>query len=251
MNPTVKHLIIYADSCGGQNRSIKTILILLILLVHCHNLETITVRYFVSGHSYNSCDRNFGKVEQKIKLRDGLIFDLNDLIQAIEESQAEPKTPIVKEMQQPNFLYLGDSALSNIVNRKYDLEGNKFSWLDIHEIILTKSEPNLISFKYGLDDEPRYFDIGKYESVMVDGKKEKRLIPIRSIPLIRGVVGDLKPINVDKRADLLKMRNDYIPNDKQAFWTFLDDCETSIESETIESLIQPKFLEEPSGPELI
>lgn len=240
MARTVKHLVIYCDSCGGQNRSIKTVLLLRLLLHRCAHLESITIRYFESGHSYNSCDTNFGKIEQKLKIRDGLIFDFMDLVEAILVSQVDPRTPVVKLMLQDDFVELGDS-LHKIVNRKKDIEGEKLNWLQMHEIELLKETPHIIGFKYKLDDEIRYLDIAKYETVAVDGSNKKMPIPLSRMAIQRTKTNVFRPINVEKREDLLKMRDSYLPPDKKTFWEFLDICETSIEPESFESLVQPKL----------
>lgn len=57
-----KQIILYSDSCGGQNRTIKLSLMLKKFIADkkLPALETIEQRFFVSGHSYNSCDRCFG-----------------------------------------------------------------------------------------------------------------------------------------------------------------------------------------------
>lgn len=58
-----KRVIAYSDSCGGQNRNIKlTVLLkkyLNDLLPDNMPLQKIEQKYFLPGHSYNSCDRCF------------------------------------------------------------------------------------------------------------------------------------------------------------------------------------------------
>lgn len=58
----------WSDSCGGQNRNIKLTLMLKIFLHDLtpdSSIETIEQKYFIPGHSYNSCDRCFGVIEKK------------------------------------------------------------------------------------------------------------------------------------------------------------------------------------------
>lgn len=59
----VKNLILWSDSCGGQNRSIKLVLMLIHVLQHHSSLETISLRYRLSGHSFLSNDSEFGDFE--------------------------------------------------------------------------------------------------------------------------------------------------------------------------------------------
>lgn len=57
------NVILYSDSCGGQNRNIKLALLLKRFLASSH-LKSITQKYFISGHSYNSCDRCYSLIEK-------------------------------------------------------------------------------------------------------------------------------------------------------------------------------------------
>ena len=64
MNTDAKHLILYSDSCGGQNRNI--FIVCLLLHIVCSQEFTISLidhKFMVSGHSYLPNDRDFGSVE--------------------------------------------------------------------------------------------------------------------------------------------------------------------------------------------
>lgn len=63
-----KHLIMYSDQCGGQNRNIKMAALCQYIVAHPdYTVETIDHKFYVSGHSYLSCDQDFGLVEKKKK----------------------------------------------------------------------------------------------------------------------------------------------------------------------------------------
>lgn len=82
-------IILYSDSCGGQNKNIK---LTLLLKKYLHDLppdnplQSIEQEYFVSGHSYNSCDRCFGVIEKHRKTK-GDIYTPNDWIILINEAK--------------------------------------------------------------------------------------------------------------------------------------------------------------------
>lgn len=48
----VKTLILWSDSCGGQNRSIKFVLMMIYTLQNHPSLKSISMRYLQSGHSF-------------------------------------------------------------------------------------------------------------------------------------------------------------------------------------------------------
>lgn len=67
--PNIINVIFYSDACGGQNRNIKMSLILKKYLHSETNtsVQKIVHNFFVSGHSYNACDRCFGLIEKKAR----------------------------------------------------------------------------------------------------------------------------------------------------------------------------------------
>lgn len=57
---TAKHLILYSDSCGGQNRNIN--MACLLLHIACsddYSYDSIDHKFMISGHSYLPNDRDF------------------------------------------------------------------------------------------------------------------------------------------------------------------------------------------------
>lgn len=65
MGETVKKIILFSDSSGGQNKNI-TVVRFLTFLSEMLNVEIRHI-YPVRGHSYNQCDRNFALYTRKIK----------------------------------------------------------------------------------------------------------------------------------------------------------------------------------------
>lgn len=71
-----KRITLLSDSCGGQNRNIKMAMILKHFLENIWkhpNLETIEQTFYVSGHSYNSCDRSFALIEKQRKKTENVL----------------------------------------------------------------------------------------------------------------------------------------------------------------------------------
>jgi len=54
VSDTVRHLILWPDSCGGQNRNIRITLMMMHMLPNNERLETVTFKFWVSGHSSSS-----------------------------------------------------------------------------------------------------------------------------------------------------------------------------------------------------
>ncbi|ETN14904.1 hypothetical protein PPTG_07154 [Phytophthora nicotianae INRA-310] len=60
-----KHLVVYADNCTGQNKNYHVIKFFL-ALVHMGVLERVDYKFFVKGHTKNSCDRGFGHIRKHV-----------------------------------------------------------------------------------------------------------------------------------------------------------------------------------------
>lgn len=111
----------YSDSCGGQNRNIKLSLMLkkfLHDLTPDSSIATIEQRYYIPGHSYNSC--------QTLNL--------------IKEAKATKQPFYVTVMQENDFI--SSAKLEKcFVNRKKDTDGEKVNWLHIRSLKYQKDDP--------------------------------------------------------------------------------------------------------------
>lgn len=121
-----QNVILYSDSCGGQNRNIKLTLMLKRLLSDHPRLKTITQKFFISGHSFNSCDRSFAVIEKATKTAAGLYTPEQWMSLVAQAKKSEPKFTVIK-MEKEDFY--GSSRLEQmIVNRKKDIDKNKINW---------------------------------------------------------------------------------------------------------------------------
>lgn len=144
-----QRVIFWSDSCGGQNRNINITMMLKYFLNLAHeSLESIEQNYFVSGHSYNSCDRCFGTIERERK-KVGNIYipeNYNNLIK--NSKKKEPSFELI-EMQSKDF-FSAATLLDSIKNRKKTVAGDKVNWFNIQSITNVRSEPMILSFnEYG------------------------------------------------------------------------------------------------------
>lgn len=68
MDKLIRHLVIFCDSCGGQNKN-YTMLRFIHTIVHKLNLlDSIKITFPIRGHSYLECDKNMGLINLKTKM---------------------------------------------------------------------------------------------------------------------------------------------------------------------------------------
>lgn len=142
-----KRVILYSDCCGGQNRNIKITLLLKHFLANS-SIELLEENFFLSGHSYNSCDRNFGLIEKERKLHE-TVSTPDEWIKIIKETKKNPPIFEVTRMQSSDF-FSSNELQKLIVNRKVDVEKEKINWMKIRTIKLDKKNP---FFLYILHDD--------------------------------------------------------------------------------------------------
>lgn len=75
ISKSAKKLILWADSCGGQNRSIRLVLMIIYVLQQHATLETISLRYLESGHTFLPNDSEFGDLECALKKEETIYTD--------------------------------------------------------------------------------------------------------------------------------------------------------------------------------
>lgn len=139
VSPDIKHIILYSDGCGGQNRNIKlTLLFKKYLCQSIQSLQSIHQKYFVSGHSYNNCDRCFALIEKQKKLTQE-IFVPDDWTNLIRQAKKKEPQFEIHSLDESEFLSTNE-LLPLIVNRKKSINGFQINWFKISEIINRKAK---------------------------------------------------------------------------------------------------------------
>ena len=114
-------LILFSDNCPGQNKNRNMVLTLLRLL-HQGKFFRIEHYFLVPGHSYMSCDRQFGNIILELRKRDN-IETMDDYIRIIKTAV---KSGInVVSLKQESFLDY--SVLQNSITKTRKSKELKFS----------------------------------------------------------------------------------------------------------------------------
>lgn len=216
VSPDVSEIIAYSDRCGGQNKNIKLTMLLkkyLHDLTPDHALELITQKYFVSGHSYNSCDRSFGLIEKERK-NSGEVFTPSEWFDLIKRTRkTEPKFEVTM-MSGSDFVSSAELQ-TMIVNRKKTSDGIQLNWHDIKQIKYKKDKPFEI---HALCNNGAAIDI----SIKKKNFNSESLA-MCDLPLL---YPNGKSISQKKYEDLIKLLK-YVPPEHHSFFTTLktDDHE--------------------------
>jgi len=143
------HITAFCDSCGGQNRNFK----IASLLCHCVttlSLDSFTVYFMQSGHSFLPNDADFGVIE-KAKKSGKEIYIPQQWMELVGHARKHNPFTVV-EMKSSDFVDLSLTA-KQLVNRKKAVDGSAVKWLNIQAIRFTKEDPQRMKFKYVCEDE--------------------------------------------------------------------------------------------------
>lgn len=176
------------------------------VLQHHTTLETISMRFLESGHTFLPNDSEFGDFECALKRHERVYTD-RVYIEIMEECRTENKFE-VKQMSSQDFFSI--KKMEEVVtNRKVDVNKQKINWLQTHEILFDKFNSNIIKLKRKIDDD--------FQSVSIE--KAIRQVDFKSVELEQ-LWPDGRALSEAKLEDLKSMM-DLIPNEDKQFYLFL------------------------------
>ena len=83
MPDNVKHVILYSDTCGGQNKNSHVAAMFITLMQQKKSLEILDNKFMVSGHSHMECDVDHALIEKQKKKLGTDIFHPHDWYQLV------------------------------------------------------------------------------------------------------------------------------------------------------------------------
>lgn len=200
----VKELILWSDSCGGQNRNIKIVLLLKSILEEHPTLEKITMKFLVPGHTFLPNDSDFGDIESALKLQQR-IYTPEDYIRVMES--CKKRNPLCVHRTASVDFVGTDKIEAKVTNRKKYINGQAVSWLKSRVVEVRKSKPYSIFMKTKFEGVENELDIKKRTPRGRPLSAEHGFSTLLEPLWPRG-----KPISIPKLNDLKSMM-ELIPSD--------------------------------------
>ena len=152
---SVKRVILYSDTCAGQNRNQKFSAMCLSAVQNC-SIGTIDHVYMESGHSQMECDSAHSAIESALRYKD--VYCPNDIYQNIalarKQNSFEVEHFLISDIL--NYKLLSKKHLRN---KLWDSTGQKVQWLKMKWIRYGKREPSVMLFKYDYDEKFRRLQV--------------------------------------------------------------------------------------------
>ena len=199
---SIKHVVMYCDTCGGQNRNQNIVAAMLHTMNddEYSNIEIIDLKYFESGHSQMECDSMHSRIEKSRK--DLKLYTPHEYVLIMETARKHPRPYNVTQMSLDDFLNLEDVCEKYILNRKYDTTGQQVKWLKIKWFRFERSCASKFYFKYDTTDSD-------FRCVDVSDTSRRRNVSLPSLPIAKYRVPRMysgpRPISVAKKRDLTNL----------------------------------------------
>lgn len=196
----IDHLIIWSDSCAGQNKNFTLICLYQILILN-GTFKRIDHKFPEVGHSYLDSDRNFGRIEKKLRKHENIYVpeQYRDIIKA-----ASARNSVCVNMENyflefdklPEMLHLFNKK-KNELNEKVNFRDN-IKWLRV-------DEPGSYLYKENLDEMSPFH---KVQLVKKGGRMvSKGQIKVERIMEKRGGLTSEKMSNL--REQLVFIKDEY------------------------------------------
>jgi hypothetical protein len=203
LSPTVKHLIIFCDSCAGQNKNYTVIRFLHYLVNKINKFQTIKVVFPIRGHSYMEGDKDMSLINAKSHTETP-----DDWRDVIRNSRIKPLPFIVIDCAKEVKFETWTEFLSGIYVKKCP-----FPTRPIRVLKIDQKEPRLILHK------TNYF--GNHLKSVLVGNQCKGNKSRRSHSDLKKLYDGKLPIKAAKMKDLLHLKQFLTNPNAQMFYNAL------------------------------
>lgn len=218
--PETKNVVMYSDTCGGQNKN-STMLGMCMTLVKNHEtLQHIDHKFLVPGHTHMECDADHALIEKTKKKRKLPIYHPHDWMQLVRQTGEKKKFHVTSMSQQDFFQFSslfetpkGKNCPLKMPSKNGKIfhdNGERFLWKNVRWLRFIKDSPRVL-YKESLNIDVPFKSI----SIMKRGHGQNRLIPSLTYS---GKV----PITIQKKKDLLSL----LPLIPSVFHDFYKNLET-------------------------
>lgn len=155
----IKHIVLYSDSCSGQNRNKYTAAAMMLELEKHPNIKLIDMKFLVPGHTYMNVDGVHGRIE-RAKTRNLSIHvpsDWNCFLRQVSARSEETKLHVF-EMNPSDFkdystLFQGRRSV--LVNNKASAN---MEWLRVRWLRFMESEggEHRVLYKYSFSESEEF-----------------------------------------------------------------------------------------------
>lgn len=154
-------VIFYSDNCGGQNKNKFIATLYSFAVVYFENINSITHKFLVQGHTQNLGDNVHSLIEKEVKksLKSGPIYVPHQYVTLIRSAKKYGKPFLVHEIDY-NFFF----DLKNLQEQwgyNYTENENKetFCWGDVKMLKFMKDDLFMVHYKTSYKNDFKIFNV--------------------------------------------------------------------------------------------
>lgn len=215
---TIRHVILYSDTCAGQNRNQFVAAALQYAAQNIDHIEVIDQKFLESGHSHMECDSIHAAIERaKRNITIYIPHQWNTVMQLARSSQA-PYT--VVPLEHSGFYDFKKIATMTTRDTKSDTGGARVNWLKIKWLRYLKSEADTIFFTYRMMDN--------FSHLKIKGNSRRGQKPLPRVSELPRRYMSRLPLSVAKKKDLLDLCDlGVVPHMHHHYYHSLPSCSSA------------------------
>lgn len=190
---SVDHVVLFSDSCYGQNKN-KTMMGMLSISVANHpTLKIVDHKFLEPGHTHMECDTDHSVIERAKKRTNKEIHWPDDWYQFVRDAKSSNPFRVVVLDQSDIFRY-DELYKGTLVVPKRCQENALFRISDVKWLRYVKEEQGIVRYKNTLSEDDPFFTLDLREEP--NAKLDDHLVPCNQSTL---------PITKEKKKDLLSL----------------------------------------------
>ncbi|CAH1114891.1 unnamed protein product [Psylliodes chrysocephalus] len=195
LDPEIKTLTFYSDTCAGQNKNSFLPIMFMLLMREIKSLENINHKFLEPGHTHMECDTDHSIIEKKKKKHEAPIEHPRDWMQLVHMC-GKTKPFKVIEMKRKDFLEFSALLKTYFINKKINEAGEQVIWRDIKWLRYSADQFGIVQYKTTL----------KYEEPFkkIDFKRKSKISMPNIIKPPLSYKGPV-PINPMKEENLIEL----------------------------------------------
>ena len=130
VGPEIKKVVLYSDSCGGQNKNSYVSAMFAYLLRHHPSIQQIDHKFLIPGHTHMECDADHATIERKLKTRPFPINLPRDWYQLVRSAGKNHKFNVLI-MSEEHFYSFKSLLKGPLCWSKLNTAQEKFVWRPI------------------------------------------------------------------------------------------------------------------------
>nr|CAH7766804.1 unnamed protein product [Callosobruchus chinensis] len=207
------NIIFYSDNCCGQNKNKYIATLYLYAVSTFRNIESITHKFLVQGHTQNEGDNVHSLIEKEIKknLKSGPIYTPQQYIPLIKCAKKSGKPFIIHELGFDFFKDLKHLQENWGYNYNENDKREPVIWNDIKIFRFCKGEPFTVFYKTSYAED-------NFQTINVRNKRKKNMPDITSITLKQAYDDQLALSDNKKKALKYLLSRDLIPQFYESFY---------------------------------